>query len=101
MGAESLRAASVAGWPKSVRARWARGVGRLASSGAFLDLALAPPKENTPGPTPNRSESYIATELISDLELGNRVLGDYKAVVLCAVGQVAPTLADQLALFVK
>src|SRR5688572_5075979 len=78
-----------------------RGMNRLNSSGAFLELALAPPKE---GPTENgaqRSDSYVAPELISDLELGNKVLGDYRAVILAGVGQISAPQADQLALFVK
>ncbi|MDQ3440172.1 MAG: BatA domain-containing protein, partial [Planctomycetota bacterium] len=62
-----------------------RGVNRLQGSGAFLDLALAPPAEaNEQGV---RTNSYVATELISDLELGNKVLNDYRAVILAGVGQ--------------
>jgi von Willebrand factor type A domain/Aerotolerance regulator N-terminal len=77
-----------------------RGSGPLAGSGAFLKIALAPPKEvNTNGGS--ASDSYILPELISDLELGNRVLGDYRAVILCGVGQIQPAQADQLAAFVK
>jgi Mg-chelatase subunit ChlD len=83
-----------------------RGMNRLNSSGAFLDLALAPPKD---GPTEGgggggggaRSDSHVAPELISDLELGNKVLGDYRAVILAGVGQISAPQADQLALFVK
>jgi Mg-chelatase subunit ChlD len=79
-----------------------RGMSRLGGSGAFLELALAPPKEGpTDSPGAARSESYVAPELISDLELGNKVLGDYRAVILAGVGQFSPAQADQLALFVK
>ena len=76
-----------------------RGVNRMQGSGAFLDLALAPPAEaNEQGV---RTNSYVATELISDLELGNKVLNDYRAVILAGVGQVQPAVAQQLEHFVK
>ena len=39
--------------------------------------------------------------MISDLELGSRPLGDYRAVILCSVGQVSAGEADQLAAFVN
>jgi Mg-chelatase subunit ChlD len=86
-----------------------RGVGRLTGSGSLLSLALAPPRENVEattqpggkGASSGKSENYIAPEVISDLELPNRVLTDYRTVILTAVGQVAPAIADQLALFVK
>ncbi len=88
-----------------------RGVGRLTGSGALLSLALAPPRENVDATTQpvrqggggggGKSENYISPEVISDLELPNRVLTDYRVVILTAVGQVAPAIADQLALFVK
>ena len=39
--------------------------------------------------------------LISDLELGNHVLTDYRAVMLCGVSQVTPAEADQLQAFVQ
>src|SRR5262249_57166570 len=79
-----------------------RGMSKLGGSGAFLQLAFAPPTEApnaTPGGT--RSDSYVSPELISDLELGNKVLGDYRAVILAGVGQFSAAQADQLALFVK
>ncbi|MEA2710348.1 MAG: hypothetical protein QOF78_2949 [Phycisphaerales bacterium] len=78
-----------------------RGMTRMNGSGAFLELALAPPQEGPSESGATRSNSYVAPELISDLELGNKVLGDYRAVVLAGVGQISPTQADQLALFVK
>lgn len=78
-----------------------RGQNRMNSSGAYLELALAPPKEGPAEAGTARSDSYVAPELISDLELGNKVLGDYRAVILAGVGQISPTQADQLALFVK
>ncbi len=73
-----------------------RGMGPMTGSGAFLALALAPPRENATGPD-SKSDSYIAPEVISDLELGNRVLTDYRCVILTAVGQVPAPIADQLA----
>jgi Mg-chelatase subunit ChlD len=78
-----------------------RGMNRLSSSGAYLELAFAPPKEGPSESGTTRSDSYVAPELISDLELGNKVLGDYRAVILAGVGQISPQQADQLALFVK
>ena len=80
-----------------------RGINRLGGSGAFLDLALAPPTE-TSGDNPNaaaKSDSYVAPEVVSDLELGNKVLNDYRCVILAGVGQLTAAQADQLALFVK
>jgi hypothetical protein len=55
-----------------------RGIGPLAGSGVFLQLALAPISENGTNMTAGhaRTSSYVAPELISDLELGNKILGD-------------------------
>src|SRR5256714_2700610 len=75
-----------------------RGAGALSGSGAFLQLALAPPAE---AGSPNKSSSYVMPELISDLELGNKVLADYRAIILCGVGSIQPAMADQLARFVQ
>jgi hypothetical protein len=83
-----------------------RGVDTLEGSGAFLQIALSPPLD-APGTGPNpgvgaaRTSSYVASELISDLELGNKVLGDYRAVILAAVGQVPVPQADALQQFVQ
>jgi hypothetical protein len=83
-----------------------RGVDVLEGSGAFLQLALSPPAD-APGTGPaarpgaSRTSSYVASELISDLELGNKVLGDYRAVILAGVGQVPPTQADALRTFIQ
>ena len=79
-----------------------RGVSVLESSGAFLHIALSPPADGATDPSGQpRTSSYVSSELVSDLELGNKVLGDYRAVILAGVGQVAPTQADLLAAFVK
>src|SRR6185369_8633503 len=78
-----------------------RGMSRLGGSGAFLDLALAPPREQPAEGSASRSDSYVAPELVSDLELGNKVLNDYRAVILAGVGQLQPAQADQLQKFVQ
>ena len=64
-----------------------RGMGALEGSGAFLDVALAPPAVDEFGTT-GGSGSYVTTERISDLELGNKILGEYRAVFLAGVGGV-------------
>jgi hypothetical protein len=74
-------------------------MGPLDGSGAFLDLALAPPTlDTTPGSV---TSSYIKPERISDIELAGKVLGDYRAVMLTDVAQLAAPVADQLAAYVK
>ncbi len=80
-----------------------RGIGPMAGSGAFLNLALAPPSEDGPtSPTGRiRTSSYVSPELISDLEFTSKVLGDYRAVILAGVPQVSPQQADQLKTFVE
>lgn len=75
-----------------------RGIGPLAGSAAFLRLALAPPGDGDgPGRT---SSSYLAPEVVSDLELPDKVLGDYRAVVLADVAAVTAPVADRLRSFV-
>ena len=74
-----------------------RGLGPLTGSGEFLDVALAPPADDPARPT----LSYVRTERVSDLELGNKVLGEYRAVYLAGVGSVAPETAEALAAFVR
>lgn len=73
-----------------------RGIGPLAGSAAFLRLALAPPAEGEAAPT-----SYLAPEVISDLELGDRVLTDYRAIFLADVAGITATVADRLKIFVE
>jgi hypothetical protein len=48
-----------------------------------------------------RTDGFAAPDLISDLELGNRVLADYQAVILCGLSQFTPAEADQLHDFVS
>jgi hypothetical protein len=77
-----------------------RGAGPMGGSGAFLQLAMAPPSQTAASGTAP-SDSYVSPETISDLELGNRILSDYRAVILCGVGQIQPAIADQLEKFVQ
>lgn len=80
-----------------------RGIGPLAGSGSFLQLALAPPSEDGSHILTGqiRTSSYILPEVISDLEMGNKVLGDYRAILLTGVGQITAPQADQLKAFVE
>lgn len=78
-----------------------RGAGVLSGSAAFLNLALAPPRQVDSTAPANRTSSYIAPELISDLELGNRVLTEYSAVILTNVATIQPAVADQLQRYVE
>ncbi len=76
-----------------------RGMGPLGGSAAFLSLALAPPSDS-PGESNHQSSSYVAPEVIGELELANKVLPDYRCVILAGVGQISTQQADQLARFV-
>jgi hypothetical protein len=75
-----------------------RGIGGLGSSGAFLDTALNPAVGAAAAHMP---PSYVATERISDLELGNKILSDYRCICLCGVGQIQEAEAAQLEKFVR
>jgi Mg-chelatase subunit ChlD len=48
-----------------------------------------------------QSDGFAAPDLISDLELGNKVLVDYRAIILCGLTQFTPAEADQLKAFVS
>ncbi len=72
------------------------GATELEGSGAFLKLALAPPKDEK-----GNTDSYVTPELISDLELGDKVLTDYSAVLLAGVGQITASEADRLRDYVE
>jgi Beta-galactosidase trimerisation domain len=48
-----------------------------------------------------KTNSYVAAELVSVIEFGNKVLDNYAAVVLADVGQIAPTQAEQLERYVR
>ncbi len=76
-----------------------RGINALEGSGAFLQIALSPPRDAAPGV--KGTNSYVSTELISDLELGNKPLDEYSTVILAGVGNILPAQADLLSKFVK
>jgi hypothetical protein len=80
-----------------------RGVGPLQGSGAFLSLALAPPSDSGTHVLQGqlKTNSYVLPEVISDVELANKVLGDYRAVILTDVSQLLPQEADQVRIFVQ
>ena len=71
------------------------GVGPEGGSAANIQAALAGTSAN------GGTDGFVAPDVISDLELGGRVLADYRAVILCSVAQVTPGQADQLAAFVN
>ena len=73
-----------------------RGAGVSQSSGSSLTAALTPAHDG-----PIKTLSSFVAEPISDLELGNRVLHDYSAVVLADVSQVTGPEADRLKQFVE
>lgn len=89
------RVVDVASQLKTLIVEGERGSGLLGSSGTFLSLALSPPRVEGSG-----AASYIATEVIGELELGNKVLEDYAAVVLAGVGQVTSPTVEALARYV-
>lgn len=76
-----------------------RGVTGLAGSAAFLQTALTPPP--SPGSTQAGSSSHFKAEVISDLELPNRPLPEYRAIILTNVAVVQPAVADQLQKYVQ
>ena len=80
-----------------------RGSEGLDGSGAFLNLALSPPPIDGGGGagSASRNDSYIKAERISDIELGGRALGDYRAILLSDVSQITGPVADQLEKYVK
>jgi hypothetical protein len=69
-------------------------------SGFFLREALSPPRESGPAGVV-KTDSYVAADTISVIEFGNKVLDTYAAVMLCDVGQIPPTQAEQLERFVR
>jgi hypothetical protein len=93
------RVVQVVGQIKVLIVEGERGVGGQGSSGAFLDAALNPTGYSAG--SDEKSAGYVATERISDLELGNKVLGDYRCVCLCGVGQVDENQAAQLEQYVR
>jgi hypothetical protein len=83
-----------------------RGVEALSSSGAFLELALAPPRDlvtgglPTPG-SPTSSATYVTAELVTDDQLPHKDMSEYRAVILTNVGFVSEQQADRLQKFVR
>ncbi|HSU66066.1 MAG TPA: BatA domain-containing protein [Tepidisphaeraceae bacterium] len=73
-----------------------RGAGVAESSGSSLQAALTPAHD-----AQVKTLSSFITEPISDLELGNRALTDYSAVVLADVGQLTGPEADRLKQYVE
>ncbi len=95
------RSIDVASEMKVLLVEGRRGMTPLEGSAAFLDLALAPPaleKTNLPGRT---TTSYIRPERISDIELGGRTLGEYRAIMISDVAQISVPIADQLQRYVQ
>lgn len=80
----------------------------LESSGTFLQIALAGASREAaaaaaaagPGGT-QRGHNYVAADLISDIELRDKPLGGYRAVILTGVGNVTERDADALRQFVE
>ena len=72
------------------------------SSGSFLKSALAPQAEDsgvlTAGP---RSKTHVTAQLGSEVDLKDRPLRDYKAVILAGVERLDEKAADNLAAFVR
>ncbi len=90
------RVVDVASQLKTLIVEGERGGGLLGSSGMFLSLALSPPRIDGAA-----VQGYVSTEVIGELELGNKVLEDYSAVVLAGVGQITSPMAESLARYVN
>ena len=73
-----------------------RGAGVAQSSGSTLTTALTPEHDQK-----IKTLSSFLAEPISDLELGNRALSEYSAVVLADVGQITGPEADRLKQYVE
>ena len=73
-----------------------RGAGVANSSGSSLAAALTPGHDQK-----LKTLSSFIADSISDLELGNRTLTDYSAVILADVGQLTGPEADRLRQFVE
>lgn len=73
-----------------------RGAGVPESSGSSLQAALTPAHDQQ-----TKTLSSFITEPISDIELGNRALSEYSAVILADVGQLTGPEADRLRQYVE
>ena len=89
------RVVNVVAGLKALLVEGQHGAGTEGGSGLNLQVALA---GDGPGGV---THGFVVPDLISDLELGTRVLTDYRAVILCSVAQVTTGQADQLAAFVN
>ena len=82
-----------------------RGLRAFESSGFFLREALAPGREPSTAGTPGSgaTNSYAAPEVISELELTNKLptLGEYSAVILAGVGDLSEGEADRIRQYVE
>lgn len=97
-----LRVIDVASELKVLIVEGERGLGALSGSGAFLQLALAPPSDAGGSTSAQKqSTSYVLPELISDLELSNKIFSDYRAIVLAGVPSLQSAQADALQRFVQ
>jgi hypothetical protein len=94
------RVIDVASQLKTLIVEGKHGMSALEGSGAYLQIALAPQKDVGLGKPP-QTDSYIVPELVSDLEFPDKALGDYRAVVLTDVQQIAPAVAKRLQEFVQ
>lgn len=80
-----------------------RGMGGTGGSGAFLQLALSPPKtsDKVSNSANFKTDSYVSAEAISSLELAGKVLAEYGAVIMTDVGQLTAGQGDRLASYVR
>jgi hypothetical protein len=86
---------NVASQLKTLIVEGERGTALAAGPGRNVQVALA-------GVNPSGyPDGFAMPELISDLELGNRIFSDDKAIILCGVREVAAADADRLQAFVK
>jgi hypothetical protein len=97
----SLRVVDVTAELKTLIVEGSRGNSLAENSGLFLQLALAAPSDQQVNPSEPKTNSYVSTDLISDIELRGKALGDYRAVVLAGVGQISELEADALRQFVE
>lgn len=91
------RVVDVASELKTLVVEGKHGINRLEGSAAFIMAALDPRDDAGKSST----ESYVAPDLISDLELGGKPLNDYRLVILADVSQVTADEAETLRHFVE
>ncbi len=91
------RVVDVASELKTLVVEGKHGINRLEGSAAFIMAALDPLDDAGK----RSSESYVAPDLISDLELGGKPLNEYRLVILADVAQVTADEAETLRHFVE